>query len=848
MSILHAATNGGFDFQPRTRVVFGNGAVERLGELARELGATKVLLVTDPGIAAAGHAERARRALEAAGLEAVVFDRAHENPSARDIDECAAFARGKGIDAFVGLGGGSSLDTAKGCNFLLTNGGRMQDYWGYGKASKPLLPLIAVPTTAGTGSEFQSYALIADEDTHQKMACGDPKAAPRIAVLDPGLTVSQPRQVTANTGMDALVHAVETAVTRRRNELSWLYSREAFRLLVNNLPRVLDHPDDLEARAAMQLGAAHAGLAIELSMLGAAHSAANPLTARFGVVHGQAVGLMLPHVVRFNAEDPSAREIYRDLMAYAGLTENRADPALAAAALAAKLESLLAAAGMPMCLADCGVKPEAVQRLASEAATQWTARFNPRAVVATDFEGLYRSAMSDPRDGQALHLPPAPQEARAEPASGEKSVGNYFVSNYPPYSFWKPEYVGEALAALDRPPAPGTPLGVYLHIPFCRKRCHFCYFRVYTDKNAEEIQRYMVAAISELTLYTERPFIGKRKPSFVYFGGGTPSYLSVRQLTYLSDTMKRLLPWDEAEEVTFECEPGTLNEQKLRFLREMGVTRLSLGVEHFDEEILRLNGRAHGAEEIGRTYEAARAIGFPQINIDLIAGMMGETDEKWGKAIERTLELAPDSVTIYQMEIPYNTTIFQEMKAKGLEVAPVASWAVKRNWTESAFERLEAGGYAVTSAYTAVRDPARTRFVYRDRLWTGADLIGLGVASFGIVNGTHCQNEHNWGPYLERLNAGVLPLYRALTPTPEEHLIRELILQMKLGQVSVGYFRRKFGVELRERFAGPLGSLREGDFLAKNGEDIRLNRKGLLHVDRLVHGFFLPEHRDARYT
>jgi alcohol dehydrogenase len=371
----------GFDLPARTRLVFGVGAVDRLGGLARELGGTTVLLVTDPGIAAAGHAARAARSLEAEGLRVVLYDRSKENPSALDVQDCVAVARASKIDLIVGLGGGSSLDTAKGCNFILTNGGRMQDYWGTGKASKPLLPLIAVPTTAGTGSECQSYALIADEKTHQKMACGDPKAAARVAVLDPALTVSQPRKVTAMTGLDAISHAVETAVTRRRNEASWLYTRESFRLTSKHLERVLAKPDDLEARAGMQLGAAYGGLAIELSMLGAAHSAANPLTANYGVVHGHAVSLMLPHVVRFNAEDPAAREAYAEL-------------AGSAAALASRLEELLRIAELPSRLDACGVRPDSIVPLSAEAATQWTAQFNPRPVSSADFEGLYRAAMN----------------------------------------------------------------------------------------------------------------------------------------------------------------------------------------------------------------------------------------------------------------------------------------------------------------------------------------------------------------------------------------------------------------------------------------------------------------------
>jgi len=391
-------------------------------------------------------------------------------------------------------------------------------------------------------------------------------------------------------------------------------------------------------------------------------------------------------------------------------------------------------------------------------------------------------------------------------------------------------------------------LGVYLHIPFCRKRCHFCYFKVYTDKDASEIERYLDATIRELTLYCEKRFIGGRKSKFVYFGGGTPSYISSRQLSRLVDEMKKLLPWDEAEEITFECEPGTLTEGKLRVIQELGVSRLSLGIENFDDHILQINGRAHGSKDVDRSYEFARAIGFPQINIDLIAGMMGETTGNWRECVRKTIALAPDSVTIYQMEIPYNTTIFKEMRAAGKTVAPVADWKTKREWVSYAFSELERVGYRVASAYTAVKDPERTRFLYRDLLWTGADMIGLGVASFSHVGGTHFQNESDIAPYLTRLYQGTLPIYRALTPTQEERMIRELILQMKLGHVHRAYFQDKFGVDIERRFAKSLTELRDRGFLAPDENSLRLNRDGLLQVDRLLHEFFLPQHRNARYA
>jgi alcohol dehydrogenase len=383
-----------FDYHPRTKVIFGAGVVDRVGALAADLGARNVLLVTDPGIVAAGHAGRVTRLLEASGLTVTCFDAVEENPSTVCVGECLETARRANIGAIVGLGGGSSMDTAKGCNFILTNGGQMKDYWGVGKARNPLLPLIAIPTTGGTGSECQSFALIADEKTHQKMACGDPKAAARIALLDPALTLSQPKRVTACSGIDAIAHAVETAVTRKRTPLSRIFSREAFRLTFAGLPRVIETPGDLEARGWMLLGAAWAGTAIENSMLGAAHSAANPLTARFGIAHGHAVGLILPHVIRFNAHDPDAARVYGELAAAAHLASPNEPPEAAAECLASYLERLMDFAGLGRSLGTLGVTVRDLPDLAAEAATQWTVQFNPRPATASDFEGLYAGALN----------------------------------------------------------------------------------------------------------------------------------------------------------------------------------------------------------------------------------------------------------------------------------------------------------------------------------------------------------------------------------------------------------------------------------------------------------------------
>jgi oxygen-independent coproporphyrinogen-3 oxidase len=434
----------------------------------------------------------------------------------------------------------------------------------------------------------------------------------------------------------------------------------------------------------------------------------------------------------------------------------------------------------------------------------------------------------------------------------QTEVGSYFVANYPPFSTWTASGAAEGLVALDSPTPVErhVPLGLYLHIPFCRKRCHFCYFRVYVNKSAREVEHYLAVLAREWELYLNRKALAGRPIDFVYFGGGTPSFLSTRQLQSLVKRLTKTTPWTSAEEVTFECEPGTLTEPKLAAIRDMGVTRLSLGVENFDDRILELNGRAHRSPEIERVYNLARAMDFPQINIDLIAGMLGETDANWSACVQKTLALEPDSVTIYQMELPYNTTISSNLLKGGSQFAePVAPWSTKRRWVSEAFEALEQAGYHIGSAYTAVKDPSKTKFVYRDRLWEGADLVGLGVASFGHVNGVHLQNLDTWETYSAAIERGELPLGRGYRPTAEERMIREFVLQLKRGWVKPQDFKNKYGVDVLERFGPALDSLRSDGWLASSSpERIALTRDGLLRVDVLLPRFFLSEHTGIRYT
>lgn len=434
--------------------------------------------------------------------------------------------------------------------------------------------------------------------------------------------------------------------------------------------------------------------------------------------------------------------------------------------------------------------------------------------------------------------------------TSKTEVGSYFIANYPPFSQWNAEALDDVRAALQAPPAARdgvvAPLGLYLHIPFCRKRCKFCYFRVYTDKNAADVERYVAALSREIELVSRLPVMGGRPFRFVYFGGGTPSYLSAKQLTSLVDRLRANINWDQAEEVTFECEPGTLSLAKLETLRDLGVTRLSLGVENFDDTVLEENGRAHHSAEILKAWDWIRGVGFPNTNVDLIAGMVGETWDRWRATVDKTIALKPDSVTIYLMELPFNTVYSQDILHGG--GTPVADWATKRDWLAHAYDEFLAAGYAISSAYTLVRDPQKVNFSYRDNLWRGSDLLATGVASFGHVSGVHYQNLPDWQGYLEALESGRLPLSRGMRPSPHALLVRELILQLKTGRLDAAYFRDKFGVEIVDRWSDVWRQYVEQELATIAGDEIRLTRQGLLRADALLPPFFEPEFQGVRYT
>jgi oxygen-independent coproporphyrinogen-3 oxidase len=436
--------------------------------------------------------------------------------------------------------------------------------------------------------------------------------------------------------------------------------------------------------------------------------------------------------------------------------------------------------------------------------------------------------------------------ATLEPLPVKTTVGNYFISNYPPFSTWSAAQIPRLLAVLECEPRP-EPLGLYVHVPFCRQRCHYCYFRVYPRRRAEEVDAYVDAVLKEQTFYLDAPALRGRAFSSVYFGGGSPSYLEPDQLRRLLGGLREQSSWDAVEETTFECEPGTVTPEKLRALKELGVTRLSLGFQTLNDEILRRSGRDNTVEDCLRAFQQARAAGFTEINIDLLCGLAGETEQTWQRTIEQVLALAPECVTIYQLELTYNSALYAAIKA-GREVS-LPSWPAKRRWVGEAFATMERAGYTIGSGYMAIRDPAHWRFVYTvEHFWHGADLLALGETAFGHVQGVHYQNVDTYDRYVGRVQEGQRPLWRARLVSPEEKLRREVVLHLKTGALDAAYFRKKFGVELTEHFAEEISGLQRNDLIEVAGDALRLTRQGLLEVDWLLPNFYLPEHRGVRYT
>jgi oxygen-independent coproporphyrinogen-3 oxidase len=428
----------------------------------------------------------------------------------------------------------------------------------------------------------------------------------------------------------------------------------------------------------------------------------------------------------------------------------------------------------------------------------------------------------------------------------ETTVGNHFISNYPPFSTWTETQIPELVSVLEEAPA-ASDLCLYVHLPFCARRCNYCYYRVHTCNRASDVDSYIDAVLAEASLYRERPALRDRRLLSVYFGGGSPSFLAEAQLRRLFEGLRQRFDWCAVDECTFECEPAMATLRKLRTLRALGVTRLSLGFQSLDADVLAASGRLSDPQDCHRAFELAREAGFDGINIDLLAGLPTETRQSWIETVDQVTRLEPECVTIYQLELSYNSILYARSR---LGAKPqLASWPEKRQWVRRAFARFEQAGYTIIGGYMALRDPARWRFRYTvEGIWRGMDLLALGESAFGHIRGVHYQNADSLEGYCEPLSQGRLPLRRARKLRGEERLRREIILQLKTGALDARYFREKFGVDLPSDFHGEIQALRARGLAEADGDAIQLTRDGLLLVDWLLPLFYLPEHRGIRYT
>ena len=426
----------------------------------------------------------------------------------------------------------------------------------------------------------------------------------------------------------------------------------------------------------------------------------------------------------------------------------------------------------------------------------------------------------------------------------ETTAGNYFISDYPPLSSWTPEEIPKYLHALAAKPK-AAPISLHVHLPFCRQRCQYCYSHTYPHRADKDVNVYVDAVLNELSLYRRYPAIENRSFNAIYLGGGSPSSLSLQQIGNLLGGLQEQISWETVEECTFDCDPGTLLPEKLQLLKRLGVTRLSLGFQTLDDEVLRRSRRETRAGDCLRAFHQAREAGFDEINIDLIAGLPGETGAKWKRTVDQVLELVPDCVTIYQLELPYDSVLHASIQS-GCDV-PLPSWPMKCHWTDIAFKMCEGAGYVLGSGYTAIRNPQWWRFVYTvENFWHGADLLALGETASGYINGVHYRNADSFDHYTGPLAENHLPLQRALKLSPEERLRREVILLLKIGQLDAAHFREKFGVELLDHFEPQFEKLLQRNLIEVEGGMIRLTREALLRVDWLLPMFYLPEHAGVR--
>lgn len=446
-------------------------------------------------------------------------------------------------------------------------------------------------------------------------------------------------------------------------------------------------------------------------------------------------------------------------------------------------------------------------------------------------------------------MPPLSTTVPQQPSAAgldEPALGNYFVATYPPFSCWSHDGAAQVSRVLATPHPGVTPLGLYVHVPFCAKRCDFCYYLSHACMSREATDAYVDSLVRELAIYAPAPALAGRALSFVYFGGGTPSILSPAQIRRCLGGLQRILPWTSAQEVTFECAPQSAAKPRLRVLRDYGVSRVSLGVQQLNDGVLEKNGRIHRVRDVERAYAAMRCVGFPVVNVDLMVGMVSETDDSFGGSLEDAIKMQPDSITIYQMEIPPNTPLYRASLDGRLD-APLDSWEVKRSRQARGFERLEQAGYVLRSAYAAVRDPERHRFIYQESQYRGADLLGLGLASFSYLDGLHYQNLSSLTDYVEQVAEGRAPRDRSYALSDEERMVREFVLQLKLGRAETAYFRDKFGIEIERRFVEPLAQFAAAGLLAVGDDAVVLTRAGLLRVDRMLPAFYLPRHKRSRY-
>jgi len=408
-----------------------------------------------------------------------------------------------------------------------------------------------------------------------------------------------------------------------------------------------------------------------------------------------------------------------------------------------------------------------------------------------------------------------------------------FINQYPPLNLLNKRDVNKIWAKED--------FHLYVHIPYCVKKCDFCYYISFDHKGSQIPDEYVGALKKEIEIYGKMPQFRNRKLRSIYWGGGTPTMMSMSQIKELLDTIRENFYIHEDAEFCCEIRPGPeAKKEKIELMKEYGLTRASIGCQSLNDDVLRLNGRNHNSRMFYEKYDMIRSCDIFSINVDIMSGLLGDTLEKFMYTVDEIIRLKPENVTIYKLEVYLNNMLYKKVKDQHLEFMTNETEA---EHVKLAYEKLLGSGYVFSDNYSFCSDEKYAQ-VHRYNTWEGEDMIGVGLSSHSCFGLSIYQNENRMDDYMNNLQKGCLPIRRAYNFTVYENMIRMIIFGIKRTRYPLCKFSQKFGVNAEDIFSRELSFLQENGFIEINGGILTTTLKGALYADDIVRIFYPDRYKD----